>query len=123
MAFEAQFPDAENVPAVEFNAATHMNDAGNYSEQLLAKFLETHTAFRLEFAPLTPDSLQLVRAGIFHAALVHVPGHWVSFRWRDGAWIYFDSLKAGPEVWTTAEVERLLRRHDVRALPLRSFDA
>jgi hypothetical protein len=123
MAFEAQFPDAENVPAEEFNAARHMNAAGNYSEELLAKFLETHTAFRLEFVPLTPDSVQLLRAGIFHAALVHVPGHWVSFQWRDEAWVYFDSLKPGPEVWTTADVQRLLRRPDVRALPLRLLDA
>jgi hypothetical protein len=119
MAFEAQFPDAENVEAAPFDAAMHMDDTGNYSEELLAKFLETRTAFRLEFAALTPATMHLLQTDVFHAALVHLPGHWTALRWTEGAWRYLDSLRAGPEIWTTEDVERLLRRDTVRALPMR----
>jgi hypothetical protein len=119
MEFEAQFPDAEYVEAAPFNASEHMDETGNYSEQLLGKFLETRTSFRLEFTALTPATMHLLQTDVFHAALVHLPGHWTALRWTEGAWRYLDSLRAGPEIWTTEDVERLLRRDTVRALPMR----
>jgi hypothetical protein len=123
MEFEAQFPDAENVPAAPFDASLHMDETGNYSEELLAKFLETRTDVRLEFTALTPATMHLLQTEVFFAALVHLPGHWTALRWSDGEWRYFDSLRAGPEIWSTEDVEHLLRRDTVRALPMRRIVA
>lgn len=123
MEFEAQFPDAENVPAALFDASLHRDDTGNYSEELLGKFLETRTPFRLEFEALTPATMHLLQTDVFHAALVHLPGHWTALQWRDGSWRYLDSLRAGPQMWSTRDVEALLSRDTVRALPIRRADA
>jgi hypothetical protein len=57
MEFEAQFPDAEFIAAAPFDASLHMDSSGNYSEELLAKFLATRTSYVLEFAPLTVDTV------------------------------------------------------------------
>ena len=123
MEFEAQFPDAEFIAAAPFDASLHMDSSGNYSEELLAKFLATRTSYVLEFAPLTVDTVHALQSDVYYAALIHLPGHWTALRWSDGAWTYFDSLRRGPQIWCAGEVEDLLRRRDVRALPLRRADA
>jgi hypothetical protein len=119
MEFEAQFPDAEFIEAAPFDASLHMDSSGNYSEELLARFLATRTSWVLEFAPLTIDTVHALQSDVYYAALIHLPGHWTALRWSDGAWTYFDSLRRGPQIWCTSEVADLLRRRDVRALPLR----
>jgi hypothetical protein len=123
MEFEAQFPDAEFMEAAPFDAALHMDGSGNYSEELLARFLATRTTYVLAFEALTPDSMVLLQTDECVAALIHMPGHWTALRWQGGAWVYLDSLRPGPQVWSDDDVARLLLRPDVRALPLRRADA
>ena len=119
LAFEAQFADNELVPAAPFDASLHMDARGNYSEQLLAMFLQRQGDYALEFTALTPQTIVLLQTNVFHGALINLPGHWTALRWIDSAWLYYDSFNEGPLVWTTDEVTELTRRADVRVLPLR----
>ena len=100
------------------SSSMHMDASGNYSEELLARFLATRASYVLGSAALTVDAFHVLQTDVCVAALVHQPGHWTALSWLDGAWTYFDSLRAGPQRWTEGQVAALLRRRDVRALPL-----
>lgn len=107
--FEAQFPDAPNVPAAPFQEELHRAPGGWYSELAMITAL-TGTPFHWGVT-VTAENLDFFSAPFVVGILVNVRNeHWIAIRrWRGASWLLDSQL--APRELLRAELLAFLGLH------------